>query len=54
MQPVSSDVPAYPGESSAKIPKTPCGTVKRAFRAAFPTRCRFWRAFSSLASRLVC
>lgn len=36
MQPVSSDVPAYPGESSAKIPKTPCGTVKRAFRAAFP------------------
>ncbi len=36
MQPVSSDAPAYPGESSAKIPKTPCGTVKRAFRAAFP------------------
>lgn len=46
MQPVSSDAPAYPDESSAKIPKTPCGTVKRAFRAAFPTRCRFWRAFS--------
>ncbi len=36
MQPVSSDAPAYPDESSAKIPKTPCGTVKRAFRAAFP------------------
>lgn len=36
MQPVSSDAPAYPGESSAKIPKAPCGTVKRAFRAAFP------------------
>lgn len=29
MQPVSSDAPAYPDESSAKIPKTPCGTVKR-------------------------
>ena len=36
MQPVSSDAPAYPDKSSAKIPKTPCGTVKRAFRAAFP------------------
>ena len=36
MQPVSSDAPAYPDESSAKIPKAPCGTVKRAFRAAFP------------------
>ena len=36
MQPVSSDAPAYPDESSAKIPKTPCGTVKRAFRVAFP------------------
>lgn len=36
MQSVSSDAPAYPDESSAKIPKTPCGTVKRAFRAAFP------------------
>lgn len=36
MQPVSSDASAYPGESSAKIPKTPCGTVKRAFRVAFP------------------
>ena len=36
MQPDSSDAPAYPDESSAKIPKAPCGTVKRAFRAAFP------------------
>ena len=36
MQPVSSDASAYPDESSAKIPKAPCGTVKRAFRAAFP------------------
>jgi len=32
MQPVSSDAPAYPDESSEKIPKAPCGTVKRAFR----------------------
>ena len=36
MQPDSSDAPAYPDESSAKIPKAPCGTAKRAFRAAFP------------------
>ena len=45
MQPVSSDAPAYPDESSAKIPKTPCSTVKRAFRVAFPLTLRILAGF---------
>lgn len=36
MQPVSSDAPAYPDESSAKIPKAPCGTSSARFGRLFP------------------
>lgn len=36
MQPVSSDASAYPGESSAKIPKAPCGTSSARFGRLFP------------------